>query len=72
MEFYAERHSSIILKDHKENFKQNTKCRLSNPEKGEIERMSKKYLEQIIIDVNNITGFDQWRDTSTFIKCLFN
>ena len=63
MECYAERHSFITLKDHKENFKQNTKRRLINPAKGEVGRVSKMYPAQIIRDVNNITKFNQWRNT---------
>ena len=31
----------IALKDNTENFKQNTKCRLINPAKGEIRQVSK-------------------------------
>ena len=44
-----------MLKDHKENFKQNIKCRLITPSKGEIGQISKKYFKQIIRDVSNIT-----------------
>ena len=40
MECYAERHAFITLKDHKEKFKQNTKCRLINPAKGDRGRVS--------------------------------
>ena len=36
MECYAERPAFISLKDHKQNFKQSTKCHLINPSKGEI------------------------------------
>ena len=47
MERYAERPAFISLKDHKENFKHNTKCRLINPSKGEMGVVSKKFLEEI-------------------------
>ena len=72
MEFYAERHAFITLKDHKENFKQKMKCRLINPAKGIIGRVSKKYLEQIIREINNIIKFNLWRNTSTLIKHFQN
>ena len=46
MESYAERPAFISLKDHKENFKHNTKCRI-NPTKGEVGIVSKKFLRAI-------------------------
>ena len=72
MKCYAERHAFITLKYHKENLKQNTKCRLINPAKREIGRVSKMYLAQIIRDVNNITKFNQWRNISTVVKWFQN
>ena len=72
MECYIERHNFITLKDHTENFKQETKCRLINLAKGETGQVSKKYHEQIIRDVNNITKFSQWRKTFLVIKCFQN
>ena len=36
MECYAERPAFISFKDHKENFKHNTKCRLTNSSKKEM------------------------------------
>ena len=60
MECYAERHAFITLKDHKENFKQITKCRLINTAKG----VSRMYLAQIIKDANNIIKFNQWKKLS--------
>ena len=59
IECYNERHNFITLKDHTENFKQKIKCRLINRAKGETGQVSKKYPEQIIRDVNNITKFSQ-------------
>ena len=72
MECYAERHTFITSKNHKENFKQKTKCRLISLAKRETGRVSKKYLEQIIRDVNNITKFSQWRNTFPAIKWFQN
>ena len=37
----------ITLKDHKENFQNNPKCRLINPAKSEIGIVSKHYIDQI-------------------------
>ena len=68
MKCYAERHVFMTLKNHKEDFKQNTKCTLINLEKGEIGRVSKVYLEQIIKDVSNIPKLHQLRNISIVIK----
>ena len=51
MECCSKQHEYITLKDHKENFRHNTKCRLINPSKSEVGRISKKYLNDIIADV---------------------
>ena len=36
-----------MLKDHKENFKNNLKCKLRNPAKSEIGIVSKEYIDNI-------------------------
>ena len=47
VECLAQRDAFITLKDHKENFINNTKCRLLNPAKSEIGLISKQLLEDI-------------------------
>ena len=64
--------SYITLKDHKENFRNNTKCRLINPSKSEVGRVSKKYLNDIIADVSRKTEVNQWRNTATVINWFKN
>ena len=68
MERFAERPAFISLKDHKENFKHNTKCRLINPSKGEMGIVSKKLLEEINNKLNNHLCYNQSRSTSTVIE----
>ena len=68
MECYAQKEAFITLKDHKENFRNNTKCRLINPAKSEVGIVSKKILERVNKDVKNATQVNQWRNTSTVIK----
>ena len=68
MERYAERLAFISLKDHKENFKHNTKCRLINPAKSEMGIVSKTFLEKINSNLNNHLCYNQWRSTSTVIE----
>ena len=68
MDCYAERSAFITLKDHKENFKSNQKCRLINPFKGEMGIVSKKCLKSIILKLNSKLQYNQWRSTSTVIE----
>ena len=66
VERYAERKAFITLKDHKDNFRSNTKCRLLNLSKSEIGSISKSFLERIS-DVKRSTKVNQWRETSIVI-----
>jgi len=66
-ECFAKRESFITLKDHKDNFPNNPKCRLINPAKSEIGIVSKKFLEKIISDVQRTCKCNQWRSTATVI-----
>ena len=43
----AKRDAFITIKDHKENFPSNVKCRLINPSKGELGKVSKVILDNI-------------------------
>ena len=67
MECYAKRPAFITLEGHKENFKSNQKCQ-TNPSKGEMSIVSKKYLESIILKLNSKLQYNQWRSTSTVIE----
>ena len=57
------------IKYHKGNFKQNTKCRLS---KKRYRTSQENVYCTDYRDVNNITKFNQWRNTSTVIKWFQN
>ena len=71
MECYSHQNAFITLKDHKENFRNSTKCRLVNPSKSEVGLISKKYLSNIMSEVKEKTGVNQWRNTSTVIVDWF-
>jgi hypothetical protein len=43
----AQREAFVTLKDHKSNFENNPTCRLINPSKSEIGRVSKQILDRI-------------------------
>ena len=47
IEQYNQKQAFITLKDLKENFKNNPRCRLINPAKSEIEIVSKEYIDSI-------------------------
>ena len=50
----------------------NTKCRLINPSKREVGRVSKTYLNDIIADVSCKTEVNQCRNTATVINWFKN
>ena len=60
------------MKDHKENFQSNPKCRLINPAKSEIGKISKFFIENINEKVRNISSVNQWRDTDTVVPWFKN
>jgi hypothetical protein len=43
----ARKNAFVTLKDHKENFDTNPKCRLLNPSKSELGKVSKVVLDRI-------------------------
>ena len=67
VEHYANRNAFLNLKDHKEKFRSNTKCRLLNPSKSEIGRTSEAFLERIINDIKRSANVNHWRETSAVI-----
>ena len=68
MEAYADRKAFITLKDHKDNFSTNPKCRLLNPAKSEMGIVSKHILQRINAEIRICTGLNQWRSTSSVIS----
>ena len=68
MERFAERPAFVTLKDHKEDFRSNPKCRLINPAKSEVGHISKAILEKVVASVAEASGLNQWRSTSSVIN----
>ena len=60
----AHRDAYITIKDHKENFPNNIKCRLINPAKSNIGKISKMLLQDINEKIRVKHGLQQWRSTS--------
>ena len=67
-ECFAERNAFITIKDHKENFPNTIKCRLLNPAKSDIGRISKRMLEKINDSVRSSLEVCQWRNTDSVVK----
>lgn len=59
----AERQAFLTLKDHKESFATNPSCRLINPAKSEMGRVSKIILAEINKSTRKNTKVNQWTNT---------
>ena len=57
------RNCFVSLKDHKPNFPNSPDCRLINPCKPEIGKISKKILSNIVTTVRKKSGLIQWKNT---------
>ena len=56
------------MKDHKENFENNPKCRLLNPAKSELGKVSKRILARIVKSVKEKTMFNHWQNTDSVLR----
>ena len=61
----------ITIKDHKENCTNNTKCRLINPTKSRIFKVSKKIVK-MNISIRCKADVNQWRSTKEAIRWFNN
>ena len=57
----------VLLKDHKPNFATKLPCRLINPAKSDIGKISKVILEKISAQLRKSTSLNQWRSTGEVI-----
>ncbi len=62
----------ISLKDHKENFENNPKCRLINPAKSESGKLSKIILDKVNSNLRKILNLNQWKNTQNVIEWFGN
>ena len=67
IERFPKREVFINIKDHKPNFPNNIKCRLINPAKSEIGKITKTLLDQINSAVRSKSNLNQWRNTKETI-----
>ena len=63
----ARQQAFISLKDHKEKFQNNPKCRLLNPAKNNLGLISKQMQDRINSCVRSQTNVNQWRNTRSVI-----
>ena len=68
VEQFANKKSYVTLKDHKDNFLNNPKCRLINPAKSEIGIVSKHFLEKINDNIRGKSELRLWRNMSSVIS----
>ena len=66
------RKAYITLKDTKENFERDPTCRLINPQKPEIGRISKQVLSRIVENVKKKTKLRLWKNTDSVIDWFLN
>ena len=57
----------ITLKDHKDNFENNPTCRLINPSKSEMGKVSKRILEKVVNEIKSVEQLNLWRNTEEVI-----
>ena len=57
----------VTIKDHKDNFENNTKCRLLNPSKSDLGKISKKILAKLVKVVREQTLYNHWGNSTSVI-----
>ena len=67
METTARKDAFITLKDHKPTFANKPTCRLINPTKSEIGKVSKKILDRINSTIAKKHNLHQWKNTAAVI-----
>ena len=75
IETTAKRAAFVTLKDHKENFDNHPTCRLINPAKSELGKVSKTILDRINNDIRSRTLVNQWKNSAEVInwfQCIPN
>ena len=58
----------LLIKDHKKEFPKSVPCRLINPTKSEIGKISKHYLEDINSLLRSVLNVRQWRKTDDVVR----
>ena len=72
IESFAKREAFVTVKEHKDNFVSYPKCRLINPAKSEIGKISKHHLDTINTTIHKKIKLNQWHSTSSVIAWFSN
>ena len=62
----------VTFKDHKPNFYAAKQCRLINPAKTGVGRISKQILEKIVLEVKDKTQSNLWKNTQSVLQWFSN
>ena len=65
---YVESDAFLTIKDHKPNFPGRVQCRLINPAKSNIGKISKAILENTVKDIKARTNHNQWKNSDEVIS----
>ena len=68
----AKKNAYVTLKDHKENFPNVVKCRLINPAKSNIGKISQQLLKGINSQIREHLNLQQWRSTADTLNWFKN
>lgn len=68
----AHKNAYITVKDHKDNFPNNVKCRLINPAKSNVGKISQQILQNMNKQIRETLNLKQWRSTSDTLKWFKN
>jgi hypothetical protein len=64
---FSKRDAFLTVKDHKPNFMNNIKCRLINPAKSDLGKVSKSILSRIVTSLREKTKLNQWKNSFSVI-----
>ena len=67
IECLAKNTALISLKDHKPNFRSSLPCRLINPSKSNISKISKSILDKVNQILRNKLQFNLWKNSENVI-----
>ena len=69
---YSSNECFVTLKDHKDNFHAHPQCRLINPAKSQVGKISKKILENFVANVKEESGLMLWKNDHDVINWFKN
>ena len=68
MERHSETNAFLTVKDHKQGFPNNIKCRIINPTSNNLGKISKRILDKINSEYRKATNVNQWRSTQEVLE----